>query len=584
MILFFKKLMATMAFCLIIVTVSADDGIVSIADFVKYKRGEDATLMVREAIAYCREVKAAKLIFPKATYHFKRDFAAEKYVFMSNNDEGLKRFVFDLSGIENLEINGQGSEFILAGFVSPFLLQDSKNISFKNFSIDYVRTFHSEAKILSVDKSGMTVQFTKKFPYRLDHQSLIFTDSTGVVYPWSDLLEFDPKKKETAFMANDLWVGSNVPVKAIRPGTVKLLLPEIIGTPGNVMVFASAFRLVPAFNISNSANISFNGIDIFHCGGMGIVAQNSRDLFLDHVRVTPSPGSGRIVSITADATHFSNCSGKIVIENCLFENQKDDATNIHGIYSKITKIISPSEIEVELIHKHQFGFDYLKPELKVEFADAASIVTYANNSVKSTERINKEFTRVVFNAPISPNTKLGDVIASSEDYPEVLIRKCMIRGNRARGILLNSRGKTVVENNTFHVPGAAILFEGDASFWYEQSGVNGVMIRNNTFDNCNYGVWGNACIQVGSGIMKNVRPQSRYHKNISIVDNTFKIFDPRIINAYCVDGLIFKSNKIEKSKAYLSAFPDGKAFIIEACSNVKIDRDDNFKAVDHVKK
>ena len=573
-----------MAFCLIVLTVSADDGIVNIADFVKYKRGDDATPMVREAIAYCRKIKAAKLVFPKATYHFKRDFAAEKYVFMSNNDEGLKRFVFDLSGIENLEINGQGSEFILAGFVSPFLLQDSKNISFKNFSIDYVRTFHSEAKILSVDKSGMTVQFTKKFPYRLDHQSLIFTDSTGVVYPWSDLLEFDPKKKETAFMANDLWVGSNVPVKAIRPGTVKLLLPEIIGTPGNVMVFASAFRLVPAFNISNSANISFNGIDIFHCGGMGIVAQNSRDLFLDHVRVTPSPGSGRIVSITADATHFSNCSGKIVIENCLFENQKDDATNIHGIYSKITKIISPSEIEVELIHKHQFGFDYLKPELKVEFADAASIVTYANNSVKSTERINKEFTRVVFNAPISPNTKLGDVIASSEDYPEVLIRKCMIRGNRARGILLNSRGKTVVENNTFHVPGAAILFEGDASFWYEQSGVNGVMIRNNTFDNCNYGVWGNACIQVGSGIMKNVRPQSRYHKNISIVDNTFKIFDPRIINAYCVDGLIFKGNKIEKSKAYPSAFPDGKAFIIEACSNVKIDRDDNFKAVDHVKK
>ncbi|PTT00758.1 hypothetical protein DBR11_09035 [Pedobacter sp. HMWF019] len=582
--LFLMKLMATLVCSLIIFTAKAEDKTVDIADFAKYRRADDAAPMIRVAIAYCKQIRATKLIFPKATYYFKRDLAAEKYVFMSNNDEGLKRFVFDLSGMENLEIDGQGSKFILTGFLSPFLLENCRNISLRNFSIDYVRTFHSEAKILSVDKSGMTVQFDRKFPYKLDHQTLIFTDSAGVVYPWSDLLEFDPLKKETAFMANDLWVGSNVPVKEIKPGTVKLLLPQITGIPGNVMVFASAFRLVPAFNISGSVNISFSGIDIFHCGGMGIVAQNSRDLFLDHVRVTPSPGSGRIVSITADATHFSNCSGKITIENCLFENQKDDATNIHGIYSKITRINTPYEIEVELVHKQQFGFEYLKPDMKVEFADATSIVTYANNSVKSTERINKEFTRVVFADPISPNTKLGDVIACSTDYPEVLIRNCVIRGNRARGILLNSRGKTVVEHNTFHVPGAAILFEGDASFWFEQSGVNGVTIRNNTFDNCNYGVWGNACIQVGSGILKRVRSKSRYHKDISIVGNTFKIFDPRIINAYCVDGLIFKDNKIEQSEAYRSNFSDGKAFVIDACSNVSIDGYDIRNAVDHVKK
>jgi hypothetical protein len=563
---------------------NADDRIVNAADFAKYQRPDDATPMVRAALAYCREIKAEKLIFPKAVYRFKRDLAVEKYVFMSNNDEGLKRFVFDLTGIENLEIDGQGSQFILSGFVSPFLLQDSKNISFKNFAIDYVRTFHSEAKILSVDKAGMTVQFSKKFPYKLDHQTLIFTDSTGTVYPWSDLLEFDPIKRETAFMANDFWVGANVPVKELKPGIVKLLLPEVKGTPGNVMVFASAFRLVPAFNISNSAGIRFNDIDIFHCGGMGIVAQNSRDIFINHVRVTPSPGSGRVVSITADATHFSNCSGKIVIENCLFENQKDDATNIHGIYSKITRVISPYEIEVELIHKHQFGFEYLKPGLEVEFADAASIVTFAQNSVKSSEKINKEFTRVVFKEPISSQTKPGDVIAAANNYPEVLIRNCVIRGNRARGILLNSRGKTLVENNIFHVPGAAVLFEGDASFWFEQSGVNGVTIRNNTFDNCNYGVWGNACIQVGSGIMKNVRAKSRYHKNISITNNTFKIFDPRIINVYCVDGLVFKDNKIEKSNSYIKNLPDAKAFVIENCSNVTVDGDDDFKTADHVKK
>lgn len=557
--------------CSVVFIAKATDKVVDIADFSKYQRPDDATPMVIAAIDYCRKIKATKLVFSKKTYHFKRDLAVEKYVFMSNNDEGLKRFVFDLSGMENFEVDGQGAKFILTGFLSPFLLTDSHHIRFCNFSIDYTRTFHSEAKILSVDPEGIIVSLNEKFPYKIDHQTLLFTDSAGVVYPWSDLLEFDPLKKETAYMANDLWIGSNVPVKEISPGVLRLNSPKVIGTPGNVMVFASALRMVPAFNLSESSDIHFYGIDIFHCGGMGIVAQNSRDIFLDKVRVTPSPGTQRVVSITADATHFSNCSGKISIENCLFENQKDDATNIHGIYSRISRIVSPFEIEVELVHRQQFGFEYVRAGLPIEFVTGPGMNKFGDRKIDRSISINKQFTKVFFKEAIPQETKVGDAIASTKGYPEVLIRNCTIRGNRARGILLNSRGKTLVERNTFHVPGAAILFEGDASFWFEQSGVNGVIIRNNIFDNCNYGVWGNSCIQVGSGIAKDLRSAIRYHKDILIEHNTFKVFDPRILNLYCVDGITFKNNKILQSTAYTSKFPEERQFVIENCSNVSIE-------------
>jgi hypothetical protein len=567
-----KNIVIALICCLFFTVSHAAEKVVNIADFMKYQReGNDATPVVTEALNYCRQVNATKLIFPKGTYNFRRDFAIEKYVFMSNNDEGLKRFVFDLTDMSNLEIDGQGSTFMLTGFLSPFLLENSSNISFRNFSIDYTRTFHSEGTILRVDKNSIDIGFTKQFPYKIDHTTLLFTDKDGTIYPWSDLLEFDPIKKETAFMAKDLWVGSRIPVKEIKPGVIRILSPEVKGKPGNVMVFASGHRLVPAFNISNSAGITFNSVNIYHCGGMGIIAQNSRDISLFGVRVTPSPGSGRIISITADATHFSNCSGKITMINCLFENQKDDATNIHGIYSKISKVISPFDIEIKLVHPQQYGFEYLKPDVNVEFADGPGIITYAHNTVKTTTRLNKEYTRIHFADAISPKTKPGDVIASTMGYPEVLIKNCVIRGNRARGFLLNSRGKTVVENNFFHVPGAAILFEGDASFWFEQSGVSDVLIRNNTFDNCNYGVWGIACIQVGTGIAKSMRPVSRYHKNIVIENNIFKIFDPRLINVYCVDGLTFKNNTIQKDTSYITQFPDAKPFVIESCDNVKID-------------
>jgi parallel beta-helix repeat protein len=143
------------------------------------------------------------------------------------------------------------------------------------------------------------------------------------------------------------------------------------------------------------------------------------------------------------------------------------------------------------------------------------------------------------------------VLWQLRDAAEVLIKGCTIRGNRARGILLGSRGKIVVENNLFHVPGAAILFEGDARFWFEQAGVRDVVIRNNVFDNCNYGVWGSACIEVGSGIPEEFRKTSRYNRNIRIENNLFKVFgNQTLLGIYSVDGLMFKGNRLEQTTIY----------------------------------
>jgi hypothetical protein len=124
----------------------------------------------------------------------------------------------------------------------------------------------------------------------------------------------------------------------------------------------------------------------------------------------------------------------------------------------------------------------------------------------------------------------------------------VLRGNRARGILLGSRGPMVIEGNTFHIPGAAILFEGDSRFWFEQAGVRDVVIRGNTFDNCNYGVWGTGTIQVGSGIADEFKSVSRYNRNIRIENNLFRHFSNLpLLSIYSVDGLTFTGNRLERT-------------------------------------
>jgi hypothetical protein len=121
------------------------------------------------------------------------------------------------------------------------------------------------------------------------------------------------------------------------------------------------------------------------------------------------------------------------------------------------------------------------------------------------------------------------------------------------------------------VPGASILFEGDASYWFEQSGVKDCIIRNNTFDNCNFGIWGNAVIQVGSGIKKDERQRSRYNSNILVEYNTFKVFDPRIVNLYSVNKFVFRNNTIEKTNAYPNKHAEAEQFIVNSSSNIFID-------------
>ena len=565
----------------------ADQDVITIyvADFGAISNdGTDDTRAIIKALEDCQVEGNKKLVFDDGKYDFYPTFAGERYCFISNNDEGLKRIVFDLKGINNLTIDGQGAQFMFHGFVSPFILDSSENIKFENFSIDFSRTFHSESVILGYDKDGMDVEIREGFPFKVHRGTLLFTKGQekegmltsisgrkGLTYGSSHMLEYDTKKRETAFMVSDFYF-SNIngfPAKNLGGRKVRILVPGLTGTIGNTMVFGPNHREHPGFVLTDSKDVVFSKVTIHHAGGMGILGQRTHNLSIDSCKVTPS--NGRMISTTADATHFVNCTGKIALTNNLFENQKDDATNIHGIYVKVVEKITDNKVIVQIKHHQQHGFDFLKPGMEVELVRAKSMVTYDTATVKEVDKINKEITEITFSDNLPTNFELGDAIAEIRDYPEVLIADNIVRNNRARGMLLNCRGKTVVENNTFHSPGAAILFEGDAFHWFEQGGVRDCVIRNNIFDNCLYGVWGNAVIDVKAGIRED-KESSRYNRNILIENNTFRMYDElTLLNAYCVDGLTWRNNKVEKTDAYPKTEKSHKRYVVNYCENVQID-------------
>ena len=538
--------------------------------------GEDSSPGVRAALELCRTKGIHRLAFAPGRYDFWPDRALEKYLFVSNNDEGLKRIAFPLTGFDGIEIDGRGASFVFHGRVVPFLVENSRNVTLKNLSIDFARTFHSEGKVLAVTPECVDLEISEDFPYAIRRGILIFTEgksplgpqttvkSGEVVYPYGNLLAFDPVRRETAYMATDCYgTQTGLMAQEIGPHQVRLSVPKASAKPGNVLVFGAAHREIPGFIITDSAKTLLENISIYHCGGMGVVAQRSCDIDLEKVRVTPPPGGRRVVSITADATHFVNCTGKITMRNCLFQSQMDDATNIHGLYSRIEKIVAPDKMEVRLVHPQQFGVDFIRPGIRLEIVDGPSLEYRGETVVRSVERINKEVTVVTTTAPLPAMVREGNAVANADaNTAEVLIENCVIGNNRARGILLGSRGRVTVAGNTFHTPGAAILFEGDARYWFEQAGVREVTIRENTFDNCNFGVWGKACIEVGSGIEKSCQKTSRYNHNITVENNLFRVFDSGLIlSLYSVDGLKFCNNRLERTHAY----PPHREVAVDLC-------------------
>lgn len=323
--------------------------------------GNDATLAFRRAVEFCRQHRVRELVVPAGTYDIYPDLTFEKYKYVTNNSAGLKRLLFDLDGMEEFTLRGEGAHLVLHGYVSAFSVARCTNITICGFTVDYARTFHSEGTITGVGANYLDLRFSGAYPYRIVNGDLHFYDEAGAEYPASHLLEFDAVRREPAFHARDYWLrNKTVPAEQLPNGDVRIFHPGLTGKAGNILVLGPAHRLCPGVAIDRSQGVRIEDLTLYHCGGMGVVAQMSSDIELDGVRIVTAPDSERVISITADATHFTHCDGYVRMIDCEFFNQIDDATNIHGMYGIVKQVTGPSRLRVFFPHEQQYGLDVLE--------------------------------------------------------------------------------------------------------------------------------------------------------------------------------------------------------------------------------
>lgn len=525
------------------------------------------------------------LQLPKGEYHFYPTGASEREYFISNHDQDNPKLVgIPLEGLKNIILDGQGSEFIFHGRMLPISLLNSENCTLKNFSIDFDNPHIAQVEVLENDSVGGTITY-KVAPwvqYEIKDNALV-AKGEGWELQQHIGIAFEKESKRLVYTTSDIRVGTK-DVEEVAPRTFKAPWKNSKLIPGTVVVFRSWERPTPGIFVSYDKNTTLENINVHYAEGMGLLAQMSENITLDHFSVClRGENDPRYFTTQADATHFSGCKGKIVSVDGLYEGMMDDAINVHGTYLKVAKRIDDKTLLASYMHGQAYGFEWGFKGDSVQFINSTTMEAFDERnciaSIKAADKPSahgaKQFEISFENevpADINENGTFG--IENLEWTPEVYFANNTIRNNRARGSLFSTPKKTLIENNVFdHTSGTAILLCGDCNGWFETGACHDVTIRKNKFINAltNMFQFTNGVISIYPEIPDLEAQKKYFHSGITIEDNEFDTFDEPILYAKSVDGLVFRNNIIRQNNNYPAFHWNNHRFLFEHVTHYNIE-------------
>ncbi len=538
----------------------------------------NAVPYVLKALTDCSTKNNPVLIFPNGRYDFWPQYVTEKLYYESNTDViPLRRCPILIEGFNKLEINCNNADLIFHDRMQPFTIDSSKNIIIRNVNIDWDIPLTAQAEIVAVADDHVDLAINAyESPYIIEKGKLVFIGEGWKSALWG-AMEFDKVTKLITPQTGDAGcMGENFSsynASELKKGLVRL---QYAGAHkpvlGNWLVLRHSARDHAGTFIINSRNIVIENMNLYHCAGLGILSQYSSDLYFKNVNVIPNPAKNRILSGHDDGMHFSNCSEQITIDSCRFQSLMDDPINVHGTSVRIMKKISDKKLLCRFMHEQSIGFTWARPGETIGFIENEAMNTIGEGKVESFHANSAAEFEINFIDPVPANMMEGDALENLTCTPDILIKNSFFGSNRARGILISTPGKVIIENNIFESSGSAILISGDANGWYESGAVKDVTIRNNIFnDPCLTSMY-----QFCEGIIS-ISPEipkpdisKPFHRNIRIENNTFHPFDYPVLYAKSTEGLYFNNNTIIRSIRFQPFHYRKYMFTFEYCKKVEI--------------
>ncbi|MGO8929852.1 MAG: right-handed parallel beta-helix repeat-containing protein [Limisphaerales bacterium] len=538
----------------------------------------NAVVAVQRALEACRKVDHPVLVFPAGRYDFWPQGCVERDYFESNttanNPKRLGIFVESLSGVT---IDGGGSTFVFHDRMQPFTVDHCSGITLRNCSIDWDIPLTAEAVVEGASEDYLDLRIDdRQFPYVLEGGKLVFVGE-GWKSGWWDTMEFDGQTLRVVPGTGDngcLGQGwQKYRADELERGRVRLHYhfgrrPAV----GNVLILRHSERDHAGLFIIESKDTTIENVNLHHCAGLGLLAQYSENITIRRFQVVPS-ARRKVLSGHDDGVHISNCRGLIQVEECRFHGLMDDPINVHGTSVRILDRLGADRLRCKFMHEQSTGMTWGREGDRVGFIEHNSMRTVAQGVCAKYEAKDRDTFEVTFEEAVPEAIKPGDGLENLTWSPDVTIRGCRFDSNRARGILVSTPGRVLIERNRFESSGSAILIAGDANYWYESGAVKDVTIRGNAFEApCLTSMY-----QFCEGIVSicpeipQLDPAHPFHRNIRIENNEFHPFDYPVLYAKSVDGLRFSNNRIIRSHDFAPFHSRHATLTLEACHNVRVE-------------
>ena len=510
------------------------------------------------------------LLLDGGVYHLYPEGAYEKEYYISNNDCGLKPIALPLVGKKNVTVDGGGAELIFHGKMSPIVIDGSENVTVRNISVDYNTPFYAQAEIMAAGDEGILLKFDgKDFNCRVRNGNFCFYSPTDG-WEWeveSALsLEFDEKGHPSAYSPpyfpytgkpkDHGFLGGMFQDMRLEERDENLIM--MYGhtgehhTVGNHFIMTFSGREYPGIFVNEAKDIFLCDIRLYHTAAMGVIAQMTENIYLEGVVAEPREGSGRLLSVNADATHFVNCRGVISQKGCKYVQMMDDAANIHGIYHLYEGKNADGSLSLGFGHFQQKGIQTYRVGDTVEVIDADDLSVKARGRVLEAALVSPDEVRLLLDCPV-PEAGEHYVVENISTAPDVYFGDCESGYNRPRGFLISTGGRALVEGCRFYNMNQGIQLGGEMKDWYESGHAEDVTLRDCDFSGSAY----------AGGVAIYCRPPLRcndkvFNGRVVIENNRFTQSSKRICAVDRCREVVFKGNSFQLDETLPPKHPHGE--------------------------
>ena len=557
---------------------AAETEVINVMDYGVYPdSGKDSAVGIQKAIAAAKEAtdegKEVTINFPEGRYDIYPDKAVERELYISNTvgaDQNykMKKIGIFLEDMDHVTVEGNDSLFMFHGKMTTFATIDCEDVEFKDYAVDFQVPTVIDMTVESVEGNTATIYIPECYNYEVTGTTIAWYSDvspyTGQRY-WSisDLSGYHTQREDTVKGIKYGAGNGNAALKNVSSiqdlgnHRVKITYSSKASEVQNGMCFQSrpTVRDHAGTFFWKSKDIKMTSLDIHFLHGFGMVGQHSENITMDDVDFEAPKESGRTTAGYADFVQMSGCKGTINISNCTFAGPHDDPINIHGTFNTVTAISSDRRtITVQYNHNETAGFPNFFEGDEIEFMTKGNMIT-VEDSVRTVTKVDGPdgmggnmgdgsgsltTIKLTLNEAVPSDVQVNQHVVENITYtPTVNITNCEFKEVPTRGILVTTRKPIVIENNTFDgMSMAGIYISDDAQGWYESGPVRDVTIRNNTFTR------GNAQAIFIEPTNPTVSTEKTVHSNIKIENNTFFMYNKRVLDAKSVKDLTFKNNKI----------------------------------------